>query len=374
MDAAIELAKRNNVFALNPNTTLTVIHPVLMPIFVRDHAFLYRTCADYQPPISSLLNALYSRPEQKNADIDITTHGSDWLWAVFSVMLLSAIGILVWGHVARPLGERAFHELAAALCFTASIAYFAMASDLGDVPIVVEFIRGGSLGQNWVQVGVENPTRAIWYARYIDWTITTPMLLLELLLCTGLPLSQVFSVIFADLLMIETGLIGALVASRYKWGFYAFGCAAQLYIWWMLLVPGRRSAQHIGSDFAKSYTMSNIFLTTVWLVYPVIWGVADGGNVITPDSEMIAYGVLDLLAKPVFSVIHLMSLSKLDYARLGMSSGKVSDGAHQTLLNEKMGPNSVGATPRPSTTVGSPTATTHGDGAGFHQHGAAAAV
>lgn len=84
-----------------------------MPIFARDHAFLYRTCADYQPPISSLLNALYSRPEQKNADIDITTHGSDWLWAVFSVMLLSAIGILVWGHVARPLGERAFHELAA---------------------------------------------------------------------------------------------------------------------------------------------------------------------------------------------------------------------------------------------------------------------
>lgn len=48
------------------------------------------------------------------------------------------------------------------------------------------------------------------------------------------------------------------------------------------------------------------------------WGVADGGNYITPTSEMVAYGVLDILAKPVFSVVHLMSLSRLDHARLGM--------------------------------------------------------
>ncbi|BGO98299.1 Protein MRH1 [Rhodotorula toruloides] len=328
MDAAFELVKRNNVLNVNPRV----------------------------------------------AEIDITTHASDFLWAWFCVLSLSAIGILAWGHMSRPIGERAFHELAAALCFTASIAYFAMASDLGATAVPVEFIRGGSLGENWVKLGVNDPTRSIWYARYIDWTITTPMLLLELALCTGLPLSQIFGLIFFDLVMIETGLVGALVPSRYKWGFYAFGCAALFYIWWILLVPGRKSAMNLGSDFHKSYITSTAVLSVLWLVYPIIWGLAEGGNLITPTSEMIAYGVLDLLAKPVFSIVHLMGLSKLDYARLGMSSSKVSDGAHQTLLNEKMGPNSAGATPRPSTTVGSPTATTHGDGAGFHQHNAAAAV
>jgi len=56
------------------------------------------------------------------ANIDITTAASDWLWAVFAVMGLSAIALLVLGHATRPIGERAFHELAAALCFTASIA------------------------------------------------------------------------------------------------------------------------------------------------------------------------------------------------------------------------------------------------------------
>lgn len=107
----------------------------------------------------------------------------------------------------------------------------------------------------------DNAYRAIYYARYIDWvslssdycfsiilthlsqTITTPLLLMELLLTTGLPLSYIFFTIFADIVMstlpflrqvyfclslfvVETGLIGALVTSRYKWGFFAFGCAA----------------------------------------------------------------------------------------------------------------------------------------------------
>lgn len=30
--------------------------------------------------------------------------------------------------------------------------------------------------------------------------------------------------------MIITGLIGALVVSSYKWGFFTFGCAAMLFV------------------------------------------------------------------------------------------------------------------------------------------------
>jgi bacteriorhodopsin len=97
------------------------------------------------------------------------------------------------------------------------------------------------------------------YVRYIDWTITTPLLLLELLLNTGLPLSDIIAVIFMDLVMIITGLVGALVASRYKWGYYAFGCAALLYIWFVLFVKGRASALALGADVQRAYTRSSMF-------------------------------------------------------------------------------------------------------------------
>lgn len=61
------------------------------------------------------------------------------------------------------------------------------------------------------------------YVRYIDWVITTPALLLELCLASGLPLSDIVTLVFFDLVMIITGLVGGLVQSSYKWGYYAFG-------------------------------------------------------------------------------------------------------------------------------------------------------
>lgn len=33
------------------------------------------------------------------ADADLTTHGSDWLWAAFAVMLASAVGVFAWSFM-----------------------------------------------------------------------------------------------------------------------------------------------------------------------------------------------------------------------------------------------------------------------------------
>jgi len=235
-------------------------------------------------------------------------------------MALSCAVFVVWGAM-RPAGTRVFHYLSAALLATASVAYFSMASNLGATATAVEYVRGGTLGANWVSSGVMDPTRAIWYARYIDWTITTPLLLLELLLGSGLPLADVFSTIFFDLVMIITGLIGALVVSDYKWGYFAFGCAALVYIWYILLGPARKSALALGPEYHGSYMRSAIFLSVIWMIYPIIWGIADGGNVIKPDSEMIAYGILDLIAKPVFCFIHCIEIGKLDMSRYTFNNG-----------------------------------------------------
>ncbi|KAN0064830.1 hypothetical protein ACQY0O_001887 [Thecaphora frezii] len=269
------------------------------------------------------------------ADIDITTGGSSWLWAVFSLMSATGLGCMFWG-MKTSRGERTFHYLSAAIMATASIAYFSMASDLGATAVRVEYLRDyrpqpdGSL-----------PTRSIWYARYIDWTITTPLLLLEILLVSGLPLSTIFVTIFFDLVMIITGLIGALVPSRYKWGYFTFGCVAMLYVFWVIFVPGLKSASHLGPEFKKAYLYSAVMLSTLWFLYPIAWGVADGGNVISPTKEMVFYGVLDVLAKPVFTLFHLFSLRKCNYSSLHLRSGKFSD--YEDVVSHGTTPRSVEA-------------------------------
>ena len=95
------------------------------------------------------------------ADIDITPQATDFLWAVFAVMLATTIGIIVYANFVVPKHQRAFVYLSAAITGTASIAYFSMASDLGGTPIEVEFLNGFDLNRTAGRI----PTRSIWYAR-----------------------------------------------------------------------------------------------------------------------------------------------------------------------------------------------------------------
>ena len=157
--------------------------------------------------------------------------------------------------------------------------------------------------------------------------ITTPALLLTLVLASGLSLSDIITLAFFDLVMIITGLVGALVESTYKWGFYTFGCVSLVYIWWVLFAPARQSAGVIGPAYKKTFTISAAFLSFIWLLYPIAWGLADGGNVISPDSEMVFYGILDVIAKPVYTLFHLFMVSKLDLTALQLYSGKFTSTA-----------------------------------------------
>jgi bacteriorhodopsin len=56
----------------------------------------------------------------------------------------------------------------------------------------------------------------------------------------------------------------------------------------------------------------------LWILYPIAWGLCEGGNVISADSEAVFYGILDLLAKPVFGALLIWNHRNIDLARLGL--------------------------------------------------------
>jgi bacteriorhodopsin len=161
-------------------------------------------------------------------------------------------------------------------------------------------------------------TREIFYARYIDWFITTPLLITDLLLTAAVPWPTIIATIVADEIMIVTGLIGALTQTRYKWGYWVFGMAAFMYVVYVLLVVGRRSATILGGPVKSTYYACGMLTIGIWFLYPIAWGLAEGGNVIHPDSEAIFYGILDLIAKPVFSFMLLIGHSRIDFNSLGL--------------------------------------------------------
>lgn len=243
------------------------------------------------------------------ADIAITTHGSDWYWAVCAVMTVST-GAFIGLSYTKPRTHRVFHYITAAITMVAAIAYFTMGSNLGLTPIAVEFPRSNPR--------VHGTYRSIFYVRYIDWVITTPLLLLDLLLTAGMPWPTVLYTLLVDEIMIITGLVGALVVSSYKWAYFVFGCLALFYVVWTLTWTARKHATALGADVSRTYLTCGCLTVFLWFLYPIAWGLCEGGNVIAPDSEAVFYGILDLFAKPVFGALLLWGHRNIEPGRLGL--------------------------------------------------------
>lgn len=54
------------------------------------------------------------------------------------------------------------------------------------------------------------------------------------------------------------------------------------------------------------------------MLYPVCWGISEGGNLITPDSEFIFYGILDCCLIPITCAVFLALHWGVDPVLLGL--------------------------------------------------------
>lgn len=73
----------------------------------------------------------------------------------------------------------------------------------------------------------------------------------------------------------------------------------------------------LGPDISRTYLICGVWTIFLWFLYPIAWGLSEGGNVIAPDSEAVFYGILDICAKPVFGALLLWGHRNIDPARLG---------------------------------------------------------
>ncbi|MCJ1237078.1 hypothetical protein MMC14_005062 [Varicellaria rhodocarpa] len=223
--------------------------------------------------------------------------GSRTLWVVFVIMVISSLAFYAMAFRV-PVQKRLFHILTAFITTFAAISYFAMASGDGkslSLTVIKE-------SHKHVPDTIQEVYREVYWARYVDWSVTTPLLLLDLCFLAGLNGASILVAVVADLIMVLTGLFAAFGAGNegQKWGYYAMACIAYLVIVYQLAYHGRATAMSKDSKTGTFFAAIGGFTLILWTVYPIIWGVADGSRQIGVDAEIIAYAVLDVLAKPVF--------------------------------------------------------------------------
>jgi len=244
----------------------------------------------------------------------LSVHGSDWLWTVTAIdlfTLLILIGLTYFAHN----GEKVFHYLFTISLFAGTISYYAMASDLGSTPVRVV--------DNLSSPG----TRQIFFAKYINWFVGWPPLVIALGLASGVSWATIVFNVVLIWIWVASWLAGALTASNYKWGFFAFGLVAYFVLSSSLLHAGRLGAKRVG--ITNHYLPIASWLVFLWLLYPIAYGLDDGGNEISVTGGFVFYGILDVLTVPFLIIPFLFLARTWDYRALNLyftQYGRVAQG------------------------------------------------
>ncbi|OTB09128.1 hypothetical protein M426DRAFT_7149 [Hypoxylon sp. CI-4A] len=223
-----------------------------------------------------------------------TEVGHRTLWVVCVLMGLSSLAFYILA-MRVPVQKRLFHVITALVTTFAFLSYYAMAT--GDGITSHRYVAGRSRHGAVTDI-VE---RDVYWARYVDWSLTTPLLLLDLCLLAGLNGASILITVVSDVIMILTGLFAALSQHEAQgWGWYAFACLAYLNIIYQIGYKGRNAISSKDNKTRTFFGAISIFTLLLWTAYPVVWGIADGARRVNVDGEIIAYAVLDVLAKGVF--------------------------------------------------------------------------
>lgn len=260
----------------------------------------------------------------------LSTNGSNWLWAVTAVFTVSFLAFFALGFKPRQ-GERIFHYLFTVGLLVGAISYFAMASDLGWVLVSQVNQQGQGL------------TRQIFFAKYVYWVVSFPTVIIALGLLSGVAWATIFYNVALAWTWVVSYLVSAFTLTNYKWGFFAFGTVAWLLLALNTVLVGRKAATRVG--ISRDYTLLAGWVNFLWLQYPLVFGLTDGGNRLKLTSGFIWIGILDLLMLPLVAFATWFLSRNWDYGSLNLHFTQYGRVAHGGTYPEKHAPPAAGITP-----------------------------
>lgn len=213
-----------------------------------------------------------------------------WLWFGFIGMTLGTGYFLIQSRKARTNQQKLF-VVTTLIPAIAAVSYFALITGYGVISMPIS--------------GYE--TVDIYWGRYVDWLLTTPLLLLDLTLIAKAERKTIYKLLGADLVMILGGLAGTMAPPdapvRIAW--WSLSTAAFIVLLYYLLgALSRRAAGYSSQTGSLFDTLRNLTLA-VWSLYPLVWiaGTTSGFGLITFGVETALYTSLDLVAKIGFGTI-----------------------------------------------------------------------
>merc|ERR1712113_1351990 len=146
--------------------------------------------------------------------------------------------------------------------------------------------------------------------RYVDWVLTVPLLLIELILVMGLPSEETmrksWTLGVASACMVALGYPGEIQESPSgRWKYWFFAMIPFLYVVAELAVGLSDASAKQAPSVAALTTYARWLTIISWLTYPFVYIIKMVGisGVSATAGEQIGYSVADVVAKAVFGVL-----------------------------------------------------------------------
>jgi sensory rhodopsin len=216
-----------------------------------------------------------------------------WFW-------LGALGMAVgtvyplWRFVTDRKYATHYAVLAGVTGFAAA-AYLAMAFDVGKVAV---------------------GDASLFLPRYLDWLVTTPLLVLYLgMLCR--PDRRTYAALVGvDVLVIGSGVAAGLLPEPYGYGAYLLGCVAYVGLLYLLLSVLPRQATLHGDRVSAVFTKLRNLTVVLWTIYPAVWILGPlGVGLLQVGTEVMVVTYLDLISKVGFVFMAVNGADALDQLR-----------------------------------------------------------
>lgn len=224
------------------------------------------------------------------------------LWITAAIMTAGGLAILLIGKQ-RTRTEQLQTINHGIIPLIAACSYFAMATKQGAVTLPVDPSAVAMLGDH----------RTFYWARYLDWTFTTPLLLVSLTVLamrTGTrSVGSFLGVVLADLMMIVTAFaFGLSVTPWIKWTWFGISCAAFLGVYYVLWVPNLRANRLEREDMRRDYRVEGTMLSVLWFAYPFVLAAStDGFGLLDEAGGILGIAILDVLSKVAYGLLAVTS-------------------------------------------------------------------
>jgi len=176
------------------------------------------------------------------------------------------------------------------------------------------------------------------YARYLDWIVTTPLLLLALSWTAMHYLSKkdwtlIASLMGTQVIVILSGLIADLSVVpwvRYFW--YINGVVAFLIVLGGIWGPLRAKTRSQGQELSELYDKLTAYFTVFWIGYPIVWIIGPSGFGITNQTtDTFLFCLLPFFSKVGFSFLDLHGLRNLHSSSSQTAVDDAAESAFQFL-------------------------------------------